>query len=84
MSPAAHLSPPSSPLCLNNRADGRQTAERYDAFGLPLCIVPGHRLLHTAPCERHHKSAGLSIVSAGVKGEMEDEGKKTTGEGRGE
>lgn len=39
----------------------------------------GHRLLHAAPCEPHHKSA-VRAVSAGAKGEMEDGG-KAKGEG---
>lgn len=48
-----------------------RTVEHMDDFGLPLCIGQGCRLLHTAPYERHHKSAGW-VVSAGVEGEMED------------
>lgn len=37
---------------------------RWMLFGLLLCIGPGDRLLHTATCEQHHKSAGR-VVRAG-------------------
>lgn len=59
-----------------------QTVEHMVAFGLPLCVGLGHRLLHTAPCEQHHKSTGRA-VSAGVEGEMED-GETARGKARGE
>lgn len=72
---------PEQLCCMNEGVGAGRTVEHMDGFGLPLCIGPGHRLLHTAPCEQHHKSAGR-VVRAGVEGEMED-GEKA-GEGKGE
>lgn len=49
---------PKQQCCLNKGVGAGQAVEHMVAFGLPLCVGLGQRLLHTAPCEQHHKSAG--------------------------
>lgn len=49
-----------------------RAAKRTDAFRLPLRVGPERILLHTVPCEQHHKTRRLSSESGSGRAEMED------------
>lgn len=56
-----HIRAPWSPraVALVNLGVGAgRTIEHTDAFELAVCVGSEHILLHAAPCEQHHKSAG--------------------------